>query len=161
MAQMNRERIAKPLLRLLYRMMKLRWCITRPVIVGVRLILTKDQRVLLVKHSYQQEWYLPGGGVKRGETLEQAARREAIEEVGAQLGDLPLFGIYTSFYEHKTDHIAVFACDDFTLTDTNSYEIERFAFFDFESLPEDVSLGSLRRIQEYANGHSLPVAGAW
>ena len=72
--------------RVLYNINRLRYRVIRPVTVGVRLILEKGQAVLLVKHTYQYDWYLPGGGVKRGETLEGAARREAAEELGAELG---------------------------------------------------------------------------
>ncbi|MHB1496350.1 MAG: NUDIX hydrolase [Acidimicrobiales bacterium] len=35
-------------------------------------------------------WLVPGGGVNPGETPEEAARREAYEEVGVVLGDLGL-----------------------------------------------------------------------
>ena len=35
-----------------------------------------------------QFWFVPGGGAHRGETIEDAARREVHEEVGAKLGDL-------------------------------------------------------------------------
>ena len=61
------------------------------------MILERDKAVLLVKHTYQRDLYLPGGGVKRGETLEEAARREAAEELGAQLMNIHLFGIYSNF----------------------------------------------------------------
>ncbi len=96
-------------MRLLYQLDRLRLYITRPITVGVRLILTNDQSILLVKHTYQQHWYLPGGGVKKGETLEQTARREMAEEVGAKLGRLRLFGVYTNFYEYKNTRAAM-AC---------------------------------------------------
>ena len=33
-------------------------------------------------------WFVPGGGCDPGETTEEAARREALEEVGAMLGAL-------------------------------------------------------------------------
>jgi ADP-ribose pyrophosphatase YjhB (NUDIX family) len=67
------------LARLFYTVARLRWRVTRPITVGVRLILEKEHAMLLVKHTYQSQWYLPGGGVGRDETLEAAARREAAE----------------------------------------------------------------------------------
>lgn len=129
--------------------------------MGVRLILEKDQAVLLVKHTYQVDWYLPGGGVKKGETIEGAARREAAEELGAALGDLHLFGVYTNFYEGKSDHVVVFSCDDLTLTGKTDREIASLNFFRFDGLPGDVSPGSLRRIREYIGGGDSPVVGVW
>jgi 8-oxo-dGTP pyrophosphatase MutT (NUDIX family) len=147
--------------RALYGINSLRYRITRPITVGVRLILDQDRSVLLVKHTYQYDWYLPGGGVKRGETLEEAARREAAEEVGAELGELHLFGVYTNFYESKSDHVIVFSCDSLGLTGKTDREIARFEFFRLDELPEDVSPGSLRRIREYINGDGAPVFGTW
>jgi 8-oxo-dGTP diphosphatase len=41
-----------------------------------------DRALLLVRSSYQVEWNFPGGGVKRGETPDAAARRELAEETG-------------------------------------------------------------------------------
>ena len=35
-----------------------------------------------MRSSYQVEWTFPGGGVKRGETPDAAARRELAEEIG-------------------------------------------------------------------------------
>jgi 8-oxo-dGTP diphosphatase len=48
-----------------------------------------DRAILLVRSSYQVEWNFPGGGVKRGETPEAAARRELAEEIGL-VGPRPL-----------------------------------------------------------------------
>ncbi len=149
------------LARLLHAAARLRWRVMRPITVGVRLILEKEHAVLLVKHTYQEQWYLPGGGVRRGETLEQAARREAAEEIGATLGKLRLFGVYTNFYEHKSDHVVVFACDDFALTGRTDAEIESFDFFGLDNLPDGVSPGTRRRLQEYMNGGGVPVVSVW
>lgn len=147
--------------RVFYGITRLIWRITKPITVGVRLILERDGAILLVKHTYDRHWYLPGGGVRKGETLEKAARREASEEIGAELGDLHLVGVYTNFYEYKNDHIVVFSCDDFVLTGKIDHEIEGFNFFRFDGMPDGVSPGTLRRIQEYVRGDGWPVVGRW
>ena len=145
----------------LYSIYRLQWVVTRPITLGVRILLVKDGQVLLVKPSYQNGWYLIGGGIKRNETLEQAARREAKEEVGAELGQLELSGIFTLFYESKNDHIAVFTCTDFTVKGKTDFEIEQFRFFPFNSLPADIAPGHQRRIQEYFGNQPGPKYGYW
>ena len=145
----------------MYHIRKLILWITRPLTVGVRVLLVRDGEVLLVKHVYQGGWFLPGGGVKKGETLEEGARREAREEVGANLGDLSLFGIYTNFYQHKSDHITVFLCENFTVRGETDWEIECFRFFRLDELPEGVSVGCLHRIREYAAGQKTVRVGLW
>lgn len=57
-------------------------------------ILIKDEKILLIKHRYIQEWFQPGGHIDDGETPLQAAIRELTEETGWQtrlIGeDLPI-----------------------------------------------------------------------
>ena len=126
--------------------------IIKPISLGVRVLLIQDDKVLMVRHTYQDEWFLVGGGVKRGETLAEAARREAMEEAGATLGNLELFGIYTNLFFFRTDHIAVFLCDDFTYTSKNDWEIESIELFPLDALPENTASGIRHRIEDYLNG---------
>jgi len=62
------------------------------VIPGVRLsvkaIIVREGRLLVLKCRDQQGfWYvLPGGGQQVGETLDQALRRECLEELGCMPG---------------------------------------------------------------------------
>jgi ADP-ribose pyrophosphatase YjhB (NUDIX family) len=51
--------------------------------VGAMVIIERpDGAVLLVRLSYRNSWGVPGGLLKRGESPEDAARREVAEEVG-------------------------------------------------------------------------------
>lgn len=146
--------------RLLYRARRLWWSVAKPITVGVRVFLIREGMILLVRHTYQDAWYLVGGGVEGGETLEQAIRREAAEEVGAKLGALSLFGVYSNFYEGKSDHVVVFACADFQLSGATDREIERFAFYDPRDLPVGTSPGTQRRVREYLE-EEQPCVGVW
>jgi ADP-ribose pyrophosphatase YjhB (NUDIX family) len=140
------------LLKIAYFLLRLYWFIFRPVTLGVRVLMVRNDQVLLVRHTYQDAWFLPGGGVKRRESLEQAARREVKEECGATLEDLQLVGIYTNLQEYKSDHTVLFLSKDFSLTLQGDAEIARAAFFDMDQLPADISPGSCQRIREYQRG---------
>ena len=53
--------------------------------VGVGAVVFKNQKVLLVKRSRppsQGKWSIPGGRLELGETLQEAAEREILEETG-------------------------------------------------------------------------------
>ena len=51
---------------------------------GAGVLVVKDGRVLMVRHerSGRYRWELPSGLVDAGETFEQAAERETLEETG-------------------------------------------------------------------------------
>ncbi len=133
----------------------------RTTTVGVRMMLVRDDQVLLVRHTYRSGWYMPGGGVNRGESIEAAARREAHEETGASTGAVELFGVFTNLGEGKTDHITVFLCRDFQVPAMQpNHEIAEWRFFPLDSLPNDVAPGSRRRLEEYRAGRR-PTFGAW
>lgn len=55
--------------------------------VRVAAVLIESNRILLVKHRKEETsyWVLPGGGVEFGETLEQAAAREVLEETNLRI----------------------------------------------------------------------------
>ncbi len=145
----------------IYLAARMYWAVARPLTLGVRIIMRRGDEVLLVKHTYQDYWFFPGGLVERGETLDEAARREAREEVGAVLGPLTLIGIYSNFDEGKADHITVFACSEFTLQPATNAEIERYAFFKLDALPPDISTGTRRRLEALRSGATGPTYGRW
>ena len=150
------------LYKIAYRLNEVRRWLLRPLSLGVKVMLIHDNEILLVRHTYQPGWFIPGGGIKRGETLEEAAHREAWEELGATLKDISLFGFYSNVDSHKSEHIIVFTCYDFTLSDKEDYEIAEAAFFPINKPPPDISKGNGRRLQEYHKSESsYPIIGIW
>ncbi|MCZ2122539.1 MAG: NUDIX domain-containing protein [Anaerolineales bacterium] len=135
--------------------------IFRPVRMGVRVMMIQDNHVTLVRQTYLRGWFMPGGGLKRGETLEQAARREAFEETGAELGELTLLGAYTNFAEWRTDHNLVFVCHDFKIIGKPDKEIAELKSFPLKALPPDLWPGHVRRLEEYQAGKASPQFGEW
>ena len=150
----------KFLIRYVYQASHMLWLLLKPVSAGVRLLMIRDNQILLVKHVYEPYWYIPGGAVERSETLEEAVRREALEEAGATLNDLHLFGAYTNLERGKCDHVIVYLSQDFDLSCQSDDEIEFCQFFPLVALPENMSPGSENRIREYLAG-STSNYGAW
>ena len=62
----------------------------RPI-VGIGIVVIKGDQVLLCQRAKPPNlgsWTLPGGAQELGETCEQAARRELLEECGLEVGPL-------------------------------------------------------------------------
>ena len=76
----------------------------RPV-VGVGAVVMKDGKVLLVKRGIDPNkglWAIPGGSLKLGETLQEGAEREIMEETGITIkAKDPLYSF--DFFERDGD----------------------------------------------------------
>ena len=149
------------MMRLVYLAFKVYCFFVRPLILGVRIMMMQDGKVLLVRHTYLEGWFMPGGGVKRRETFDQAARREAREEVGAELNEINLVGAYSNFIELKSDHNILFFSNDFTLNGKHDCEIAEARFFPLDNLPEKLWPGHRRLWEEYRAGVKHKQFGEW
>ena len=66
------------------------------LMVGAAVLIIDDKdRLLLMKRSDSGCWGPPGGATELGEVVEEAARREAFEETGLQVGAMSLFGVFS------------------------------------------------------------------
>jgi 8-oxo-dGTP pyrophosphatase MutT (NUDIX family) len=119
--------------------------------LGVRgLVRDGEGRVLLLKHTYTSGWHMPGGGVERGETGEEALAREMVEEAGVELIGRPrLRSVHSSETTFRGDHIMFFEVVAWrSVPATSRGEIHAVEWFAPDQLPLDTTSGTRRRLVE-------------
>lgn len=127
--------------------------------VGARALVIEENKVLLVKHTYQPQWYTIGGAVDKGEMPLQTLQRELNEEVGAVDITAKLFNVYYSHNEKHDDYIVFYIVQVHKFVKVDSPEIAQMQWFDLQQLPLDISPATQRRIDEYL-GRSM-FTGKW
>lgn len=75
-------------------------------LVASDLLIERDGRLLVVERAFPPlGWSLPGGFVEVGECLEDAARREAREEIGLEVILVDLLGCYSDPVRDPRRHV--------------------------------------------------------
>ncbi|MGA0601852.1 NUDIX domain-containing protein [Caulobacter sp. KR2-114] len=144
----------EPILRPLYRAAARR---TRAMTLGVRgLVTDAEGRVLLIRHTYVKGWYMPGGGVERGETAEEALERELLEEAGVRMtGRARLLSFHSNHVRFPGDHVLIYRVEAWeATTPTQTGEIAEIAWFAPDALPDGVTPSTRRRIEEALDGEA-------
>ena len=131
---------------------------TRGLTLGTRTaVFDGENRVLLIRHSYGPGWLLPGGGVERGETIFDSAKREIREEAGIIAEEEPvLLGICLNDGQFPGDHVAVLDLRKFSQEPWQpSLEISHMQFFAINQLPEGTTGGTRRRLEEIISNRGI------
>jgi len=112
------------------------------------IVLDAQNRLLMMKRSDSGNWGVPGGAMELGETTEETARRELLEETGLEAGELMLFGVFSGkelyyryprgeeVYNVSIVYLAQDVLGTVKLSDGEHYD---FQYFDLASLPEKIS----------------------
>jgi 8-oxo-dGTP pyrophosphatase MutT (NUDIX family) len=110
---------------------------------GVRaIVLTPENRIVLVRQTYTQGWLLPAGGKKRGEPLEAAIVRELREEIGFHGGTVVQIEARKATLGRRPHHLTTFVVRDAVYSPRPNLEIEEVAEFPIDAPPPDLGSSS-------------------
>ena len=125
--------------------------------IGVGVIFVRDGQVFLAKrHGAHGEdtWASAGGHLENGETLEECARREAMEELGVTVGDLR-FLCLSNIIAYGKHYVDIEFLGDISGQEPVLKEPEAFiasGWFPLEDPPEPLFLAMGYALDSYNTG---------
>ena len=122
----------------------------RFTVSAAAVILNGKKEVLLLEHLLRpgSGWGLPGGFLDKGESPEQAIKRELLEETGIELSSLRLVRMHTA-----ASHIeSIFTAEYEGPVEIKSYGIIGLGWFAADALPEGFDYGQRLIINKVLSG---------
>lgn len=112
------------------------------------MILTNaDGHILFVRHSYGPKvWALPGGGLDRGETPADAAKREIYEEMGCHLTTVVPVGTIAETISGSPHLAHIFTASTSQQPVPDQREILEARFFPEHALPRPMGRLTCQRL---------------
>lgn len=119
------------------------WRVWKPSLGGVRVLaLDGEGRLLLVRHSYGTDaWMPPGGGLRNGEDPVLAGLRELREETGCRLDHPRLLTIESEDLHGADNRVRIVAGVAVGVPVPDGREILEAGFFALDALPEPLLRG--------------------
>ena len=107
--------------------------------MGAAVAIIQEQRILLTKREDFEVWCMPGGTIEVGESMAQAAVREAKEETGLVVELTGLLGIHSRLDGNGDIHLAIYHAKPIGgRLDPQVGEVIDIGFFGVDDLPEDM-----------------------
>lgn len=115
--------------------------------VGVGVFIFKGDKFLMGKRKGahgEGSWSVPGGWIEFGETFEQAAAREVLEETTLKIRNIKPVGVTNNIFRDEAMHsVTVWLVSDYEKGKPQIAEPDKFVeqgWFNFENLPEPLFL---------------------
>ena len=115
--------------------------------IAVGALIIKGYKVLLHHRTDYDLWDLPSGGMKKGETIFQALKREVKEETGLNIKPVKITGLYQNY--RKEIIVLIFLIKVISGKLTKNKEADDFKYFDYKKLPKNFPAKQKERIIDY------------
>jgi ADP-ribose pyrophosphatase YjhB (NUDIX family) len=116
-------------------------------------VLDAERHILLTQREDFEVWCLPGGAVDDGESLAEAAMREALEETGLEVRLTRLVGLYSRPRLGGYHTLALFAALPVGGTlRPDPREVIDIGWFSPDALPDELLWGHRGRIADVVRG---------
>ncbi len=123
----------------------------------VDIIIETARGVVLIRRKNPPfGWAIPGGFVDWGETVEQAAVREAKEETSLELENLRQFHVYSDPKRDPRGHtVSVVFTAEGKGTPKAASDAKEIGVFDQESLPDEIAFDHRKILEDYFAGRKV------
>ncbi|MGI8914149.1 MAG: NUDIX hydrolase [Chloroflexota bacterium] len=118
--------------------------------IGVFAVVHDAGRVLLARRRDSGWWNLPGGGLERGETVDEGTVREVLEETELVVTVERLIGVYSK--PQAEEVVLTFACRVVGGELAETDESTEFGWWPPDQLPERTLPKHIERVQDWAAG---------
>lgn len=115
--------------------------------VGIGIFIFKDKKFLMGQRKGahgEGSWSVPGGHLEFGETIEEAVRREALEETGLIVKNVKAVGITNDIFQKEGKHyLTIWTISNWGRGEPEVREPDKFLKIDwrnFNNLPKPLFL---------------------
>src|SRR5215208_2895731 len=128
------------------------------VLVGAAiLVVDENNRLLMMKRSDNDCWGIPGGSLEPGEVVEDAGKREALEETNLEIGETALFGVFSGpelYYKYPNGDevyniVIAYVARNWSREIILNEEHTQWNWFAANEIPDDVSPPIIPIIEQY------------
>lgn len=127
-----------------------------PLLAVDGIVLYKNKIILVKRKNHPKGFALPGGFVDIGETVENAVKREVLEETGVHVEIEKLFNVYSDPKRDERGHCVsiVFLCrpTDESEVPCGGDDAAEADFYDLYNLPSNLCFDHGKIISDYIKG---------
>jgi 8-oxo-dGTP diphosphatase len=125
--------------------------------VGMGVIIVKNGKVLLGKRKGSHgegKWCAPGGHLEVGETWEECAKRETLEEVGIKINNVRFAAATNDIFNSEKHYVTIYVTAEQESGEVSLMEpdkCEKWEWFSWDNLPEPMFLSWVNLLKQGYN----------